>query len=105
MCSFHIFFHSFLLKEHFNVRRKKIKSNFFFYRIGQDIHLPPKGHYATGILFLDQNESHRDEIIKDFEVQAAELGLQILVWRKVPTDSSCLGMKLVIFYTVQSTKI
>ena len=78
----------------------------FFYSIGLDIHLPPKGHYATGILFLDQNESHRDEIIKDFEVQAAELGLQILVWRKVPTDSSCLGMKLVIFYTAQSsTKI
>ena len=56
--------------------------------------MPPKGHYATGILFLDQDESLRNEIIKEFEVQAAELGLQILVWRKVPTDSSCLGMIL-----------
>ena len=70
-------------------------SHFFFLRIGHDIHLPPKGHYATGILFLDQNEQLRNEIIKDFEVEAAELGLQILAWRKVPTDSSCLGMKIV----------
>ena len=69
-------------------------STFFFFRIEHDIHLPPKGHYATGILFLDQEVSLRNEIIKEFEVQAAELGLQILVWRKVPTDSSCLGMIL-----------
>ena len=40
---------------------------------------------------MDHDESLRQECIKEFEIQAANLGLQVLAWRQVPKDSSCLG--------------
>ena len=53
--------------------------------------MPPRGHYATGICFLDHDESVRSDSIKQFEVQASNLGLQIIAWRQVPSDPTCLG--------------
>ena len=53
--------------------------------------MPPRGHYATGICFLDHDESIRSDSIKQFEAQASNLGLQIIAWRQVPSDPTCLG--------------
>ena len=72
-------------------------SNFFFqcifllFRSSQGVNLPPKGHYATGICFLDHDETIRSDSIRQFEDQASNLGLQIIAWREVPSDPTCLG--------------
>ena len=62
-----------------------------FYRSSQGVTLPPRGHYATGICFLDHDETIRSDSIKQFEDQASNLGLQIIAWRQVPSDPTCLG--------------
>lgn len=54
------------------------------------IDLPPKGDYATGILFLDQSSSAMAE--NHFEALAKELSLEVLCWRDVPVDNSSLGV-------------
>lgn len=54
--------------------------------------LPPFGQYATGILFLDaKSEESRQSVKSIFTEMADELGIQVLLWRQVPKDSSCLG--------------
>ncbi|XP_071038942.1 uncharacterized protein [Parasteatoda tepidariorum] len=53
------------------------------------ITLPPKGKYATGIMFLDHSTSQAAE--KSFENLAKELHLEVLCWRDVPVNSSILG--------------
>ncbi|PRD35247.1 UNVERIFIED_CONTAM: Glutamate synthase [NADH]- amyloplastic [Trichonephila clavipes] len=53
------------------------------------IDLPPKGRYATGIMFLDKPTSKAAE--QRFEQLAKELHLEVLCWRNVPVNSSILG--------------
>ena len=53
--------------------------------------LPPAGSYATGILFLDQNDTVRDESKNLFEATASELDLKVLAWRDIPKNPKCLG--------------
>lgn len=54
--------------------------------------LPPFGAYATGILFLDsKSKASSDEAQRIFGEMANELGLDVLLWRQVPHDGSCLG--------------
>lgn len=60
-------------------------------RDSQDVQLPKAGQYATGILFLDQEEGLRKESQTKFEQGALDLGLKVLGWRDVPKDPSCLG--------------
>lgn len=56
------------------------------------LELPPRGHYATGILFLDaQCESSREQAKQAFAQLAQELGLEVLLWRRVPATNACLG--------------
>lgn len=55
----------------------------------EKITLPEPGKYATGIIYLD--ESTHEEIEKEFETLANSIGLTILGWRTVPTDSSAIG--------------
>lgn len=51
--------------------------------------LPPLGHYATGILYLDKTHHHDSE--RAFAALAEECGLRVLCWRTVPTDATGIG--------------
>ncbi|KAG8184761.1 hypothetical protein JTE90_019357 [Oedothorax gibbosus] len=55
----------------------------------QGVSLPPKGQYATGIMFLDKKTSSAAE--RHFTQLAKELHLEILCWRDVPVNSTILG--------------
>ncbi len=53
--------------------------------------LPEAGHYASGLIFMPKNESAAEkckEIVNEFV--AAE-GLELVCYRDVPVDSSCVG--------------
>lgn len=60
-----------------------------YYREKENIDLPEKGKYATGIFFLDKKTSPHAE--KRFEELSLEHGLKVFCWRTVPSDPSCLG--------------
>lgn len=51
--------------------------------------LPESGKYATGIIYFDQ--SSHEQVEKEFEALASSIGLKVLAWRTVPTDSSAIG--------------
>ncbi|KAF8778796.1 Glutamate synthase [NADH] like protein [Argiope bruennichi] len=53
------------------------------------IQLPPKGKYATGILFLHISEE--EEVKLEFQKLAEKFCLQILCWRNIEVDNSSLG--------------
>ena len=53
--------------------------------------LPAQGSYATGILFLDQDENLREESKTIFENTAETLDLKVFAWRDIPKDPKCLG--------------
>jgi len=55
----------------------------------QNVVLPERGQYATGLMFLDVEEE--DASKAKFEQIAHSVGLGVLCWREVPTDNSCLG--------------
>jgi len=48
--------------------------------------LPDQGNYAVGNIFLPQNENERAFCIEEIEKTVSDQGLQLLGWRKVPTD-------------------
>src|SRR4029077_6561894 len=59
------------------------------------IALPEPGHYAVGHMFMPRNEAQRiycQSVVG--RVIDAE-GLQLLGWREVPTDNSCLGAPVI----------
>ncbi|MBU6242812.1 MAG: glutamate synthase subunit alpha, partial [Acidobacteria bacterium] len=58
-----------------------------FYREVVDFNLGAPGSYATGIVFLPKDFAQHQRI----NVIAEEEGLQILGWRKLPTNSKSLG--------------
>ena len=53
--------------------------------------LPAVGDYAMGQVFLPQDEAMRDACVKAFEDVTVAEGQEVLGWRDVPVDSSCLG--------------
>jgi glutamate synthase (NADPH/NADH) large chain len=59
--------------------------------------LPPAGTYGTGLVFLPGPASdkkagaNRSIILKYIEETAADLGLSVLGWRDVPTNSGVIG--------------
>ena len=57
-----------------------------------DIELPPAGEYAMGNVFFKKDDPG---LLADqkaqFETMAEKLGLRVLGWREVPTDSTILG--------------
>jgi glutamate synthase (NADPH/NADH) len=54
--------------------------------------LPESGHYAVGNLFFNPaDESEQEKHKSIFSNIAADLGLRVLGWRRVPTDGSILG--------------
>ncbi|CAB4866155.1 unannotated protein [freshwater metagenome] len=58
-----------------------------FYRAEVSFELPAAGHYATGIAFIAKGADVKGEI----EKLAAEEGLRVLGWRKLPINSTSLG--------------
>lgn len=52
------------------------------------VQLPPKGQYATGIIFLDQKFRKSQ---KFFETIAEELKFKVIHWRPVPRNSLVVG--------------
>lgn len=59
------------------------------------VRLPPAGQYAVGQVFLPQDEQQRDAAKRVMEAVAAELGHEVLAWRRVPTDNRSLGASAV----------
>ncbi|HET7851444.1 MAG TPA: glutamate synthase subunit alpha, partial [Methyloceanibacter sp.] len=55
------------------------------------ISLPEPGHYAVGHMFMPRNEAQRIYCQSVVERVVEAEGLQLLGWRVVPTDNSCLG--------------
>lgn len=62
-----------------------------FLREVVDFELPAPGSYATGIAFLPQSSKDAAAACAAVEKIAEAEGLQVLGWRKVPTDDSSLG--------------
>ena len=62
-----------------------------FYRGIVDFELPEVGDYATGIVFVPQNDSARETCEATLNKAIAENDMQVLGWRDVATDSSKIG--------------
>ena len=56
-----------------------------------DFQIPEPGEYAVGMVFLPPSPNQRKLIQEEFEKQILRQKLEILDWRKVPVDDSCLG--------------
>src|SRR6478609_1892781 len=59
------------------------------------IALPEPGHYAVGHMFMPRNEAQRIYCRSVVERVIEAEGLQLLGWREVPTDNSCLGKPVI----------
>ncbi|PIQ07785.1 MAG: glutamate synthase large subunit [Ignavibacteriales bacterium CG18_big_fil_WC_8_21_14_2_50_31_20] len=80
----------------------------------RDIELPPKGDYATGLVFLPKLSEDRHIIETLFEHVVNQAGQKFLGWRDVPRDNSNIGevaksvepvMKQIIVARGKDTKI
>ena len=56
-----------------------------------DVDLPGPGEYAIGSLFLPQDDDARRDLKTLVEDELAEEGLDVLAWRRVPTNNENLG--------------
>src|SRR5262245_57594543 len=59
------------------------------------ISLPEPGHYGVGHMFLPRNEAQRIYCRSVVERVIEAEGLQLLGWREVPTDNSCLSAPVI----------
>lgn len=68
-----------------------IPHDFYHARLkdSDNVQLPSFGKYATGIFYLDKLHHHESE--SKFAALAQEIGLSVIAWRTVPTDSSTIG--------------
>lgn len=57
----------------------------------QGIELPAFGFYGVGVVFVPRDPSASVETMTIVENVVKEIGLEVLGWRKVPTDNSSLG--------------
>ncbi len=55
------------------------------------IELPPGGEYGGAMVFLPSHQADRERCRQLVESQLRQTCGSVLGWRKVPTDSSCLG--------------
>ena len=56
-----------------------------------DFSLPERGTYATGIAFLPQDPTGREQAVQAIGRIAAEEGMRVVGWREVPVDDSAIG--------------
>ncbi len=71
----------------------QIPDEFFRTDAGLETELPPYGEYAAGMLFLPVGKKASSACAKVCEQSIKEQGLELLGWRKVPHDCSCLGVQ------------
>ncbi|KFI58672.1 glutamate synthase [Bifidobacterium gallicum DSM 20093 = LMG 11596] len=64
-----------------------------FMRAVVDVELPPAGHYAAGIAFLDRDLGVCGQQEQAIANIAQEEGLQAVAWRTVPTNPDGLGLQ------------
>ena len=57
----------------------------------QGVKLPPAGHYGVGMVFLPQDPASRLAYEQEIERAIRAEGQQLIGWRDVPRDNSCLG--------------
>ena len=62
-----------------------------FFKKVCDFELPDFRNYAVGMLFLPKNKNQASLCKKTFEEELNKQQLEILGWRKVPVNHSCLG--------------
>ncbi len=62
-----------------------------FFRAEVDFKLPQPGDYAVGQVFMPRNSLFRRQCEAEFEKACKSVGLELLGWRDVPTDNSCLS--------------
>ncbi len=53
--------------------------------------LPEMGRYASGLIFLPKNESAAEKCKETINEFVASEGLELICYRDVPVDSSCVG--------------
>jgi len=58
---------------------------------GNENRVPGPGYYATGILFMDTDTEKAKECMLEMERIAIECSLEVMIWRDVPCDDSCIG--------------
>jgi len=69
-----------------------IKFPFAFLRaVGEDLGFELNDRFATGTVFLHQDEQRADIARDRINAAVAEIGLQVAGWRKVPIDPSVCG--------------
>ena len=69
-----------------------IKFPFAFLRaVGEDLGFELNDRFATGTVFLNQDEQRAATARDTINAAVAEIGLQVAGWRKVPTDPSVCG--------------
>src|SRR5215218_1968858 len=56
------------------------------------VHLPPYGKYGVGVLFFPKDIRLKEECRDIFNRAAEKLGLEILVYRKVPVNGDGIGL-------------
>ena len=61
------------------------------FRAELNVSLPVSGQYAVGMAFLPSQNSDRDKCIKLIEKSISNEKMNLLIWRKVPTDSTYIG--------------
>ncbi|KAH6927180.1 hypothetical protein HPB50_000143 [Hyalomma asiaticum] len=68
-----------------------VPDKFYRKRLREELNivLPPAGHYATGVCFLEQMTAPEAE--RRFEEEALANNLKVLCWRTLPTDDATLG--------------
>ncbi|CAD7926607.1 unnamed protein product [Amoebophrya sp. A120] len=68
-----------------------IPDRFFREMTYRDFVLPPAGEYGVGIIFMPRTEEKRHDCRVLIKKVAKKLGLSVLGYRQVPTDSTHLG--------------
>jgi len=70
----------------------QLPHRFFVRKAGElGLKLPAQGDYAVGVLFMPHDRPLRDEIKGILADEIAREGMQLIGWREVPVESSCLG--------------
>ena len=70
----------------------QIPHEFFFEEcLKKGVHLPSFGKYAVGVLFLPKETRLREECREIFARVAETIGIEILMYRKVPVDTTDIG--------------
>jgi len=64
---------------------------FFDECVKNGVHLPSFGRYAAGVIFFPQDVALREECRNIFNRSAEKLGLEILLYRKVPVNQEGIG--------------